>query len=51
MLTHRVIYADFYLWEPQERPQLPEGYFWIREEDIGNYGVSRLVEMLFSILN
>ncbi len=51
VLTHRVIYADFYLWEPQERPQLPEGYFWIREEDIGNYGVSRLVEMLFSILN
>ena len=51
VLTHRVIYADFYLWEPEERPQLPEGYFWIREEDIGNYGVSRLVEMLFSILN
>ena len=51
VLTHRIIYADFYLWEPQERPQLPEGYFWIREEDIGNYGVSRLVEMLLSILN
>ena len=51
VLTHRVIYADFYLWEPEERPQLPEGYFWIREEDIDNYGVSRLVEMLFSILN
>ena len=51
VLTHRIIYADFYLWEPDERPQLPEGYFWIREEDIDNYGVSRLVEMLFSILN
>lgn len=46
VLTHRVIYADFWLWEPQERPTLPDGYFWIKEEDIDNYGVPRLVELL-----
>ena len=46
VLTHRVIYADFYLWEPDKRPPLPDGYFWIRETDIDRYGVPRLVEML-----
>lgn len=46
VLTHRVIYADFWLWEPQERPTLPDGYFWIKEENIDNYGVPRLVELL-----
>ena len=46
VLTHRVLLADFYLWEVEERPQLPEGYFWIREEDIVDYAVPRLVEIL-----
>ena len=50
VLTHRVLYADFLLWEPTEKPALPEGYFWIREEDIDNYAVPRLVERLLEKL-
>ena len=50
VLTHRVIYADFYLWEPDERPDLPPGYFWIREQDIDQYGVPRLIEILLEQL-
>ena len=46
VLTHRVIYADFWLWLPAERPQLPDDYFWIAEEDLDNYAVPRLIEKL-----
>jgi A/G-specific adenine glycosylase len=46
VLTHRVILADFYLMETEVKPELPEGYIWIREEDIDNYGIPRLVEKL-----
>ena len=48
VLTHRVLYADFWLWETSERPVLPDGYFWIRETDIDNYAVPRLIELLLS---
>lgn len=51
VLTHRIIYADFYLWEPTERPSLPDGYFWIKEEDLDQYGVPRLVELLLEELH
>ena len=50
VLTHRVIYADFYLWEPAERPPLPDGYFWISEQNIDQYGVPRLIEILLEQL-
>ena len=50
VLTHRIIYADFWLWEPTERPTLPDGYFWIAESDIDQYGVPRLVEILLEAL-
>lgn len=50
VLTHRIIYADFYLWEPDERPKLPEGYFWVPESDLDQYGVPRLVGKLFELL-
>ena len=50
VLTHRVIYADFYLWEPAERPALPDDYFWIPEQDIDQYGVPRLIEILLEQL-
>ena len=50
VLTHRIIMADFYLWEPAERPSLPGGYFWIPESRRGDYAVSRLVELLFAQL-
>ena len=51
VLTHRILYADFWLWEIEERPQLPDDYFWIKEEEVGNYGVPRLIEILLESLN
>ena len=46
VLTHRILWADFYLWEPEERPQLPEGYFWIKESELDDYAKPRLVEIM-----
>ena len=51
ILTHRVLYADFWLWEPAERPLLPEGYFWVPESDLDRYGVPRLIEILFDAVH
>ena len=51
VLTHRILYADFWLWETEERPQLPDDYFWIKEEEVGNYGVPRLIEIFLESLN
>ena len=51
VLTHRILYADFYLWETAERPQLPADYFWIPEEDLDNYAVPRLIEIMLESLN
>ena len=51
VLTHRILYADFWLWEVDKRPTLPEGYFWIKEDEVGNYGVPRLIELLIETLN
>ena len=51
ILTHRILYADFWLWETAERPSLPDDYFWIKEEEVGNYGVPRLIEILLETLN
>ena len=50
VLTHRVLYADFYLYETNERPPLPADYLWIQEADIDNYAVPRLIEILLSSL-
>ena len=47
VLTHRVLYADFWLWQPAERPTLPEGYFWLPESDRDRYAVPRLIEKMF----
>lgn len=46
VLTHRVLLADFYLAEPQEKPSLPDDYCWVEEGAIGDYAVPRLVEKL-----
>ena len=50
VLTHRVLYADFYLLEASSRPPLPADYIWIPEADIDNYAVPRLVELLLEEL-
>ena len=46
VLTHRILLADFYLLECDERPPLPDDFIWIPESDISQYGVPRLVELL-----
>ena len=46
VLTHRILYADFYLLDTPVRPQLPSEYFWIPEAELDNYAVPRLVELL-----
>ena len=51
VLTHRVLMADFYLAEPAVRPHLPDGYIWIKEREIGQYAVPRLVEKLLEAVN
>ena len=50
VLTHRILLADFYLAEPVVRPALPEGYIWIKEREIGDYALPRLVEKLLEQL-
>lgn len=46
VLTHRILFADFYLLETETRPQLPDDYIWIKEEEIEDYGIPRLIELL-----
>lgn len=50
VLTHRVIRADFYLFETEERPCLPAEYRWIREVEINDYGLPKLIEKLMNCL-
>ena len=50
VLTHRVLYADFFLLETDERPTLPSDYIWIPESDLDNYALPRLIEVLLSFL-
>ncbi len=46
VLTHRILFADFYFVEVDERPSLPPDYVWVKESDIGRYGVPRLIEIM-----
>jgi A/G-specific adenine glycosylase len=46
VLTHRVLYADFYLLEAEQQPELPSDYIWISETDLDNYALPRLIEIL-----
>ena len=49
-LTHRTLITDFYLAEPSQRPELPEGYVWIRETELERYAKPRLFELLLEKL-
>ena len=51
VLTHRILLADFYLLECDERPSSPSDYVWVGEQDIENYGGPRLVELLLEAVN
>lgn len=50
VLTHRILLADLWLLDTEERPALPDGYIWVREEELGHYALPRLVEKLFGSL-
>lgn len=49
VLTHRVLFADFYLAEPVVRPALPGDYLWINERDMDDYAMPRLVVKLVEL--
>ncbi len=51
VLTHRILLADFYLLETENRPLLPNDYIWIKEGDMNQYGIPRLIEILLEKLN
>jgi A/G-specific adenine glycosylase len=50
VLTHRVLLCDFYYYSTEQRPSLPEGYIWVKEEELGQYALPRLIEILFQSL-
>ena len=50
VLTHRILLADFYLLETETRPLLPDDYIWVKEDEIEQYGVPRLIEILLEKL-
>ena len=46
VLTHRILLADFYLLETDTFPTLPDEYIWVKESDLDQYALSRLIEIL-----
>ena len=50
VLTHRILYADFYLLETEEKPELPSDYIWIKESELDNYAKPRLIETLIATI-
>ena len=46
VLTHRILYADFYLLEIGEKSELPPDYIWIKESELDDYAKPRLIEIL-----
>lgn len=50
VLTHRILLADCYLLETKKRPLLPDDYIWIKESEISEYGIPRLIEILLEKL-
>lgn len=50
VLTHRILYADFYLLDLGEKPALPPAYVWIKETELDDYAKPRLIEILLQSL-
>ena len=50
VLTHRILLADFYLLETDTQPALPDEYIWVNENDLEQYAVPRLIEILLERL-
>ena len=50
ILTHQILLADIYLWQPTRRPQLPSEFIWIEKQDLENYALPRLIEILLKAI-
>lgn len=50
VLTHQIIFADFYLLETNVPPTLPADYIWIKESEIERYALPRLIDLLVKSL-
>ncbi|MGP1546040.1 MAG: A/G-specific adenine glycosylase [Prevotella intermedia] len=50
ILTHQIIFADFYLFETDTPPTLPADYIWIKESEIERYALPRLIDLLVKSL-
>lgn len=44
VLTHRIITADFMLWQPAEKPALPPNYQWVDTNMLHLYALPRMIE-------
>lgn len=51
VLTHRILFADFYLLDVSHRPNLPNDYIWVKESELEQYGIPRLIEILLEKVN
>ena len=50
VLTHRILLADFYLLDTDEKPSLPADYIWIDESQLDDYAIPRLIEILLELV-
>ncbi len=50
VLTHRILYCDFYLLETVSQPSLPNDYSWVREDELSSYAMPRMFEILYGFL-
>lgn len=50
VLTHRILFADFYFEEVEERPVLPPDYLWISEDELSQYAQPQLIMRLLQFL-
>ncbi len=50
-LTHRTLHTDFYLFEAEAQPPLPEAYRWVPEAGLDRYAKPRLFELLLAELD
>ena len=48
VLTHQILLADFYVLETSQNLHLPDNYVWIKESEIENYGVPKLIEIMLN---
>ena len=50
VLTHRILYCDFYLWQTTVKPALTVDYQWVDEHELEQYALPRMIELLLQQL-